>query len=62
MNPNMFALTAVLFISPIMFVVSLAFALAILKVLQVLLVLALSRDDEERREALLGLTGTLKRR
>jgi len=58
MNPQMaFALSAlILVITPLVFLIGLI-------ALKVLLILALSRDNEERREALMALlTGTLKRR
>ncbi len=58
MNPQMaFALAALLLVvTPLMF-------LGGLLALKVLLILALSRDNEERRTALMSvLAGTLKRR
>lgn len=58
MNPQIaFALSALLLIAtPLAFLCSLL-------ALKVLLILALSRDNEARRQALLSvLTGTLKRR
>lgn len=58
MNPQMaFALSAlILVITPLVFLIGLI-------ALKVLLILALSRDNEERKAALVSvLTGTLKRR
>lgn len=58
MNPQMaFALAAlILVVTPLVFLIGLI-------ALKVLLILALSRDNEERKAALVSvLTGTLKRR
>lgn len=58
MNPQMaFALSALILVTT-----PLLFAIAVIA-LKILLILALSRDNEERKAAIMSvLTGTLKRR